>query len=53
MNRKGILIGKILTSFPSLMLVFVIMFLSVIVSGFISVDSRFSEDLLKSGPDQT
>ena len=46
MNRKGILIGKILTSFPSLMLVFVIMFLSVSVSGIISVDSRFSEDLL-------
>ena len=46
MNRKGTLIGNILTKFPSLIIVFVIMLLFVIVSGFISVGSRFSEDLM-------
>lgn len=46
MNRKGILIGKVLTSFPLLIFVFAIMLIFVIVSGFISVDSRLSEDLM-------
>lgn len=46
MNCRGTLIGNILTKFLSIIIVFVIMLIFVIVSGFISVGSRFSEDLM-------
>ncbi len=46
MNSKG-QIGQILTSFPALIYVFVIMLLLVIISGFISVSSELKENLAK------
>src|SRR3989344_7797349 len=54
MNNKG-QIGQILTSFPSLILVFVIMLVFVIISGFISKSHfegySFLEDFLEINPE--